>query len=128
MNVLCPSSFSFPGGNLHKRSVFFLEDINGIFTSWICVTCSTIPNGAWQKQMKQFEWLITTSSSASLKAIIAVRKYPAIQTLTVFLLVEIYNHYMIKVFSNTLKQFPLPHVKYIANWQRKAMKLWKNVS
>lgn len=46
-----------------------------------------IPNGAWQKQMKQFEWLITTSSYASLKVITAVRKYPAIQTLTVFLLV-----------------------------------------
>ena len=46
-----------------------------------------------KKQMKQFDCLITISSYASFKAIIAVRTYPTIQT--VFLLVQIYNHYVI---------------------------------
>lgn len=45
-----------------------------------------------KKQMKQFDWLITISSYASFKAITAVRTYPTIQA---FLLVQIYNHYMI---------------------------------
>ena len=48
-----------------------------------------------KKQMKQFDWLITISSYASFKAITGVRTYPTIQTLTVFLLVQIYNRYMI---------------------------------
>lgn len=65
--------------------------------------------------MKQFDWLIAISSYASFKAIIAVRTYPTIQTLTAFLLVQIYNDYVIKVISNTMKQFPLPHVTRIAN-------------
>ena len=73
--------------------------------------------------MKQFDWLIATSSYVSFKAIIAVRTYPTIQTLTVFLLVQIYNNYVIKVIFNTMEQFPLPHVTCIANWQRKTMKL-----
>lgn len=73
--------------------------------------------------MKQFDWLMAISSYASFKAIIAVRTYPTIQTLTVFLLVQIYNDYVIKVISNTMKGFPLPHVTCIAKWQRKAMRL-----
>lgn len=73
--------------------------------------------------MKQFDWLIAISSYASFKAIIAVRTYPTIQILTVFLLVQIYNNYVIKVIFNTMEQFPLPHVTCIANWQRKTMKL-----
>lgn len=74
--------------------------------------------------MKQFDWLITISSCAGFKAITAVKRYPTIQTLTAFLLVQVYNHYMIKVISNAMKQFPLPPVTCIANWQRKAMKLF----
>lgn len=61
-------------------------------------------------QMKQFDCLITISSYASFKAIITVRTYPTIQTLTVFLLGQIYNHYVIKVISNTMKHFPLLHM------------------
>lgn len=61
-------------------------------------------------QMKQFDCLITISSYASFKAIIAVRTYLTIQTLTIFLLGQIYNHYVIKVISNTMKHFPLLHM------------------
>lgn len=82
-----------------------------------------MPNGAQQKQMKQFDWLITISRYASFKAIIAVRTYQTIQTLTIFLLVQIYKHYMIKIMFKTMKQFPLPHMTCRVNWQGKTMKL-----
>lgn len=82
-----------------------------------------MPNGAQQKQMKQFDWLITISRYASFKAIIAFRTYQTIQTLTIFLLVQIYKHYMIKIIFKTMKQFLLPHMTYRVNWQGKTMKL-----
>lgn len=71
-------------------------------------------------------WLTNNISSyASLKAIIAVRIHPTIWTQTVFLLVQIYNHYMIKAISNTRKQFLLPHATSIANQQGTVEKLWE---